>query len=72
MILSDTLMLFVQNEIDAIIKGTLQEDVRSLAGVPSWMLTLMNKLLETTGKNYIDEIENIIFNIHIFSYIIIK
>ena len=26
-------------KIDAIIKGTLQEDVRSLAGVPSWMLT---------------------------------
>ena len=43
-------------KIDAIIKGTLQEDVRSLAGVPSWMLTLMNKLLETTGKKYIDEI----------------
>ena len=43
-------------KIDAIIKGTLQEDVRSLSGVPSWMLTLMNKLLETTGKNYIDEI----------------
>ena len=43
-------------KIDAIIKGTLQQDVRSLSGVPSWMLTLMNKLLETTGKNYIDEI----------------
>ena len=43
-------------KIAAIIKGTLQEDVRSLAGVPSWMLTLLNKLLETTGKKYIDEI----------------
>ena len=43
-------------KIEAIIRGTLQEDVRSLAGVPSWMLTLMNKLLETTGKKYIDEI----------------
>lgn len=43
-------------KIEAIIKGTLQEDVRSLAGVPSWMLTLMNKLLDTTGKKYIDEI----------------
>ena len=43
-------------KIEAIIKGTLQEDVRSLAGVPSWMLTLLNKLLETTGKKYIDEI----------------
>ena len=43
-------------KIKAIIEGTLQEDVRSLAGVPSWMLTLLNKLLETTGKKYIDEI----------------
>ena len=43
-------------KIAAIIKGTLQEDVRSLAGVPSWMLTLLNKLLETTGKKHIDEI----------------
>ena len=43
-------------KIEAIIKGTLQEDVRSLAGVPSWMLTLLNKLLETTGKKYINEI----------------
>ena len=43
-------------KIAAIIRGTLQEDVRSLAGVPSWMLTLLNKLLETTGKKYIDEI----------------
>ena len=43
-------------KIDAIIRGTLQEDVRSLAGVPSWMLTLMNKLLKTTGNKYIDDI----------------
>ena len=43
-------------KIKAIIEGTLQEDVRSLAGVPSWMLTLLNKLLETTEKKYIDEI----------------
>ena len=45
-------------KIEAIIKGTLNEDVRSLAGVPSWMLTLLNKLLEKTGKKYIDEIWN--------------
>ena len=43
-------------KIEAIIEGTLNEDVRSLAGVPSWMLTLLNKLLEKTGKKYIDEI----------------
>ena len=45
-------------KIEAIIEGTLNEDVRSLAGVPSWMLTLLNKLLEKTGKKYIDEIWN--------------
>ena len=43
-------------KIDAIIEGTLNEDVRSLAGVPSWMLTLINKLLEKTGKNHLNEI----------------
>ena len=45
-------------KIEAIIEGTLNEDVRSLAGVPSWMLTLLNKLLEKTGKKYINEIWN--------------
>tara|TARA_B100001027_G_scaffold197723_1_gene155396 strand:- start:269 stop:1201 length:933 start_codon:yes stop_codon:yes gene_type:complete len=45
-------------KIEAIIEGTLNEDVRSLAGVPSWMLTLINKLLEKTGKKYLDEIWN--------------
>ena len=43
-------------KIDAIIRGTLQEDVRSLAGVPSWMLTLMNKLLKMTVNKYVDDI----------------
>ena len=51
-----SLMYKWDEKIAAIIKGTLEEDVRSLAGVPSWMLTLLNKLLETTGKKYIDEI----------------
>ena len=43
-------------KIDAIIKGTLQEYVLSLSGVPSWMLTLMDKLLKNTGNKYIDDI----------------
>lgn len=40
----------------AIIHETLSEDVTSLAGVPSWMMVLLNKLLEETGKNNILEI----------------
>lgn len=40
----------------AIIRETVNEDVTSLAGVPSWMMVLLNKLLEETGKNNIHEI----------------
>jgi hypothetical protein len=34
----------------AIINETKNENVTSFAGVPSWMLVLMNKMLEETGK----------------------
>jgi hypothetical protein len=34
----------------AIINETKKENVTSFAGVPSWMLVLMNKMLEETGK----------------------
>jgi hypothetical protein len=35
----------------AIVQETILEDVTSLAGVPSWMLVLLNKILEETGKS---------------------
>jgi len=37
-------------KMQAIVDETIQEDVTSLAGVPSWMLVLLNQVLETTGK----------------------
>jgi hypothetical protein len=40
----------------AIIEETRKENVTSLAGVPSWMLTLLNMTLEKTNKNSISEI----------------
>jgi len=43
-------------KLQAIIEETIQEDVTSLAGVPSWMLVLLNKALEVTEKNTIHEI----------------
>jgi len=43
-------------KLDAIIKETIQENVTSFAGVPSWMLVLLNKTLETTGKTNLFEI----------------
>ncbi|MBP2832465.1 GH3 auxin-responsive promoter family protein [Aquimarina sp. U1-2] len=42
----------------AIVNETIQENVTSLAGVPSWMLVLLNKVLETTGKDHLFEIWN--------------
>lgn len=38
-------------KMQAIVEETIKEDVTSLAGVPSWMLVLLNKTLETTGKH---------------------
>lgn len=40
----------------AIVQETIQEKVTSLAGVPSWMLVLLNQVLETTGRGSIFEI----------------
>ncbi len=43
-------------KLDAIIQETLQENVTSFAGVPSWMMVLLNKVLAETGKKDITEI----------------
>ena len=43
-------------KIEAIIKNTINENVTSLAGVPSWMLTLLNNVLIHTKKTNISEI----------------
>lgn len=43
-------------KLSAIIKETYNENVTSFAGVPSWMLVLLNKALETTGKKNLLEI----------------
>lgn len=45
-----------ETKMDAIIKETIDENITSLVGVPSWMLVLLNKVLETTGKNNILEV----------------
>ncbi len=40
----------------AIVDETTQENVTSLLGVPSWMLVLLNNVLEETGKEHLLEI----------------
>ncbi len=45
-----SLMSEWESKLMAIIHESMKENVTSLAGVPSWMLVLMNKVLEETGK----------------------
>ena len=51
-----SLMSDWESKIAAIIADTQKENVTSFAGVPSWMLVLMNKMLEETGKGNLLEI----------------
>ncbi|WP_373057181.1 GH3 auxin-responsive promoter family protein [Zunongwangia sp. H14] len=43
-------------KMQAIVDETINEKVTSLAGVPSWMLVLLNNVLETTGKGNLFEV----------------
>jgi len=43
-------------KIDAIVNNTLNENVTSLAGVPSWMLTLLNNILVKSKKTSVNEV----------------
>ena len=45
-----------ETKMQAIVNETIREKVTSLAGVPSWMLVLLNNVLETTGKDNLFEI----------------
>lgn len=45
-----------ETKLPAIINETMNENVTSLAGVPSWMMVLLQKALETTGKSNLLEL----------------
>ena len=51
-----SLMSHWETKMQAIVNETIRESVTSLAGVPSWMLVLLNKVLETTDKESVFEI----------------
>lgn len=51
-----SLMSEWESKLMAIINESKNENVTSFAGVPSWMLVLLNKTLETTGKNHLLEL----------------
>ena len=50
------LMTEWETKMEAIINETIHENITSLVGVPSWMLVLLNKVLEKTGKDNILEV----------------
>ncbi len=45
-----------ESKLEAIAQSTIKEDVTSLAGVPSWMLVLLNKIIDITGAKNIHEV----------------
>jgi len=51
-----SLMSDWETKIPAIINEVKNENVTSFAGVPSWMLVLLNKVLEETGKTNLMEV----------------
>jgi len=51
-----SLMSEWESKMQAIVEETIEENVTSLAGVPSWMLVLLNNVLEKTGKQNLFEI----------------
>jgi len=45
-----------ESKLMAIINESSRENVTSLAGVPSWMLVLLNQVLEETGKDHLFQV----------------
>ncbi len=45
-----------EDKMKAIVEETVNENITSLVGVPSWMLVLLNAVLEKTGKQNIHEV----------------
>ncbi|WP_425077629.1 GH3 auxin-responsive promoter family protein [Psychroserpens sp. S379A] len=51
-----SLMSDWETKMQAIVEETINENVTSLAGVPSWMLVLLNNILDATGKDSLFDI----------------
>jgi len=53
-----------ETKVDAIVKETLNEDMRIISGIPSWVQMYFEKLEQSTGKKVGDVFKN--FNLFIF------
>ncbi len=54
--LSIALMDEWEQKIESLAQSTINEDVSSIAGVPTWTLVLLKRILEITGKQNIKEV----------------
>jgi hypothetical protein len=54
--LSIALMDEWENKLELMAESTILHDVTSISGVPSWMLVLLRRVLEKSGKASIDEV----------------
>lgn len=54
--LSIALMDEWEAKIEALAQATVQENVTSMAGVPTWLIVLLKRILELTGKDTVKEV----------------
>lgn len=54
--LSIALMEEWDEKIEKMAEATMQEDVTFIAGVPTWTIVLINKILEKTGKTDLHDV----------------
>jgi len=54
--LSIALMDEWEEKIEKLAQSTIQENVTSMAGVPTWLIVLLKRILEITGKETIKEV----------------
>lgn len=52
-VIETALMENWEEKIERMARETMREDVRCIAGVPSWTLVLLKRILELTGKRHI-------------------
>ncbi len=45
-----------ENKIESLAQSTINEDVSSISGVPTWTMVLLKRILEITGKKNIKEV----------------
>ncbi len=45
-----------EEKLEKMANETIVEDVTNISGVPTWTIILFNRVLEITGKKYIDEV----------------